>query len=311
MKALLKIGLEALSPAIRGWEHFRFGEISHENFPSPIFIVGAPRTGSTVLYQYLTNYFDFLYVNNLACKLSPHLLFAFSLSQLIYGNKPHGSFGSNFGATKGGNSPSECGAFWYQWLPRDRHFIDFADITPEVVAQVRSAIANPSKVFDKPFLFKNLNAGQRIRLITKSLPNARFVFVKRDPFFTVQSIVSAKQKLGMDLGSFWSIMPSNYDELAKLPWHKQIVGQVYSLERQIHHDLDEFSAPEKHITLTFEELTANRINSQLRAWLPHPKAKCDDSISTRNIVKFEDAQSTLIKQEISQLDWTNYDRPFA
>jgi hypothetical protein len=30
-------------------------------------MIGAPRTGSTILYQSLTNYFDLLYIDNLVC----------------------------------------------------------------------------------------------------------------------------------------------------------------------------------------------------------------------------------------------------
>ena len=34
----------------------------------PVFIIGAPRTGSTILYEYITNYLDIAYINSILSK---------------------------------------------------------------------------------------------------------------------------------------------------------------------------------------------------------------------------------------------------
>src|SRR6056297_1278708 len=75
----------------------------------PVFIIGAPRTGSTILYQALTNLYDVLYIDNLVCRFHRNLFLGFRVSNRIYGAKPHNSFSSYHGRTRGGHSPSECG----------------------------------------------------------------------------------------------------------------------------------------------------------------------------------------------------------
>ncbi len=61
----------------------------------PIFIIGAPRTGSTILYQTLTNKLDILYIDNLVDKFHRNLFFGFWLSSKLYKHKPHNCFTSN------------------------------------------------------------------------------------------------------------------------------------------------------------------------------------------------------------------------
>jgi hypothetical protein len=59
----------------------------------------------------------------------------------------------------GMNAPSECGQFWYRWLPKEHHCIDYDEITDEIINQNRTEISAVINYFDKSTLFKNLNAG--------------------------------------------------------------------------------------------------------------------------------------------------------
>ena len=43
----------------------------------PVFIIGSPRSGSTILYQLITNYLDVLYVDNLINLSRGNLFFGF------------------------------------------------------------------------------------------------------------------------------------------------------------------------------------------------------------------------------------------
>lgn len=213
-----------------------------KEFEAPVFIVGAPRTGSTILYQSLTNFYRVAYIDNLACRWNRFLRFGMWLSKFFYGRTPHDSFKANYGSTEdaGLHGPSECGGFWYRWLPVDRHFIDYHDITKEMVSEIRDEVIGSSKVFGMPLLFKNLNAGQRLRLIKQAFPGARIIFIRRDPRFVVRSIMKARSKNGVKKGDWWSIMPPNFKELLKLPELDMSVAQVFYLEAQIEIDLKLF-----------------------------------------------------------------------
>lgn len=204
----------------------------------PIFIIGAPRTGSTILYQILTNCFDILYIDNTVDIWHRNFFFGFQKSHKIYGNTSHNSFTSEFGITSlsGGHAPAESGDFWYRWLPRNKHFIDFKEIGDTSKQEIYNNIVSVINYYNKPLLFKNLNAGQRLRMIKEIFPNAKFIYVKRHMLFTAQSILTAKRKTGVADNQFWSIMPKNVEELKTLPWAEQIVKQIYFLELQIEED---------------------------------------------------------------------------
>ena len=68
----------------------------------PTFIIGAPRSGSTILYQALTNAYDVAYFDNVACTLHRNPLAGFALSRVMFGDRPHDSFTSTHGTTSGG-----------------------------------------------------------------------------------------------------------------------------------------------------------------------------------------------------------------
>ena len=219
-------------------EYFGNKKLKHD----PFFIVGAPRTGSTILYQVLTNSYNFLYVDNLICKLHRNFFFGFWLSNKIFSDQPHNIYKSEFGDTSryGMHAPSECGDFWYRWLPRDHHFVDYDEVTEEIAIQIRSEVTAVINYFDKPILFKNLNAGQRLRLIRKCFPNAKFIYIKRQPFFVVQSILKARAIKNVPHNKLWSVMPNDHTSLLSLDEVSMVTAQVYYLQLQIKKDLSLF-----------------------------------------------------------------------
>ena len=238
-----------------------------DNPQSPVFIIGAPRTGSTILYQALTNAYNVAYIDNTACAWHQNLRFGMWLSHKKYGNTPHNNFNADHGNTSefGGHAPSECGGFWYRWLPKDRHFVDHQDITAKMLKGIRAEVLGVSAFHNKPILFKNLNAGQRLRLIKQAFPDAKIIFIRRDPRFVIRSILKARRKAGVREGDWWSIMPPNVGELKSLPEHKMCAAQVYFLEKQIEEDLALFPSENvKEIHLS--ELSAN-LAQTLAGWM--------------------------------------------
>lgn len=247
------------------WENIRFRHVELDS-NQPIFIIGAPRTGSTILYQALTNCFEVSYVDNLACAWHRNLRFGLWLSQKKYGNQPHGNFKADHGNTQrfGAHAPSECGQFWYRWLPKNRHFIDHHEVTEKMVSEIRSEVLGASNYLQRPLLFKNLNAGQRLRLIIKAFPSAKIIFVRRDPRFVIRSILRARKKVGTPNNRLWSILPPNYEELLSLSEGDMCAAQVFFLEKQIEDDLALF--PKENIKeVHYQNLNASLVRD-LAVW---------------------------------------------
>jgi hypothetical protein len=243
-------------PFINAWEK---GQINHYGCqPSehqPIFIIGAPRTGSTILYQALTNLYEVLYVDNLTCRFYMNFFFGFWLSNKIFGNKPNNNYQSDYGNTSkyGLHAPSECGNFWYRWLPKGNHFVDYVDITDKMVEQIRKEVVAVTNYFDKPIIFKNLNAGQRLRLIWKCFPDALFLYIKRDPFFTIQSVLIGRKINNIPADRLWGIKPRNHSDLLALDEISMVTAQVYFLEKQIEKDLQLFK-DKNRLVIKYERL---------------------------------------------------------
>lgn len=249
------------SPLIELWElgfYRKYGNtpLKHQ----PVFIIGAPRTGSTILYQAITNQLDVLYIDNLVCKFYRNLFFGFWLSNKLFKQRAHNCFKSDHGDTSkyGLRAPSECGQFWYRWLPRNRHFIDYDDINEKMVEEIRREITTIINYFNKPIIFKNLNAGQRLRLLKKCFPNAKFIFIRRNPISTAQSIINAREKNNIKKHEWWSIKPKNYKDLLALPENEMCMAQIYYLEKQIEQDLKLF--PERNVfSIHYQELSTKRL----------------------------------------------------
>jgi len=300
-----------LLPFIKKWNQKYYKKYSNQPLKhQPIFIIGAPRTGSTILYQTLTNQLDVLYVDNLTCRFNKTLFFGFWLSHKLFRQKAHNCFRSNHGDTSrcGLHAPSECGIFWYRWLPTDRHFIDYNDITNNMIEEIRKEITAVINYFDKPIVFKNLNMGQRIRLLKECFPEAKFIFIKREPLFTAQSILKAKRKLGVE-DEFWSIMPSNVKELRQLGSYEQIIKQIFYLEKQITEDKNLFDN-KFFLDLNYKQLgdcfddTLNICQEFIGTKGKDIYQKADIQLTEKILLK--DKEILKLQEEINKLDWDNY-----
>lgn len=281
--------------------------------PPPVFIVGAPRTGSTILYQAITNRFDVAYISNLASLFVRSLWLGERLHRVVYRGAPHGCFRSAYGKTRGLNSPSECGKFWYRWFPRDRHFVTLADVDVAGMGRLRRTIAAITEDGGRPMVFKNLNCGQRLQVLHRVLPEALFLFIVRDPVQTARSILRGRVERQGSKERWTSVMPRNHAALMRLPYPAQIVGQVHALERQVARDLTLFP-PRQSLQVHYEafcedpEATLERV----AGWLGangvrigvRPGARLPDLRASAGSPRDEDEDGAQLRSEVAKLDWT-------
>jgi len=308
-KYIINLSLR-LSTIISIWEKWKIEKYSKLSLKhQPVFIIGAPRTGSTILYQVLTNQLDVLYIDNLTCIFSKNFFYGFWLSNKLFGQNAHNNFKSYHGNTAqyGLRAPGECGGYWYKWLPKDHHFIDYDEITDEMVHEIRREITAVTNYFDKPIIFKNLNAGQRIRLLTRCFPNAKFIFITRDKLMTAQSILLSRRKLGINEKEFWSIKPKNFEQLSKLSTTKQIVQQIYYLEKQIVED-QRLVKQNNFRKINYEELSSGSLMKNVKKFVGAVPRKDAVSfeIKTNNKIALTKAEIAEFRRLIDELDWKTY-----
>jgi len=281
---------------------------------APIFIIGAPRTGSTILYQLLTHFLDVLYIDNLTCVFFRDFYHGFRFSRWLYRNKPHHSFHSAEGYTfaSGMHAPSECADFWYRWLPREKHYLGADEIRDEKRQEIHDNLLAVINRYQRPLVIKNLNAGQRMALLRQIVPGAKFIFIRRHPLYTAQSIWQTKQKLGLAPHEWWSIMPQNYSQLAGLDAYQQIIQQVFYLERQIFLDRTLFPS-EQFITVDYRqlclepEIVIQRLASFIGPGVTRRKGSGKiPELPYDETQKIADHDFLRLKEEVEKWDWLNF-----
>jgi hypothetical protein len=307
---LLRRLFKYLSPFISVFEKNKIKKYSQlETNYDPVFIIGPPRSGSTILYQLITNFYDVSYINNL-CHLSrKNFYFGFWLSNVLYKNKKHNIFKSNYGNTQksGLNAPSEGGQIWYRWFSKNKIYYEKDDLSEEDILEIRNTFNAITNRFQKPIVIKNLMFSQRLNVLANIFPTAKIIFIKRSPEFNAQSIYLARKKQAND--QWWSVKPVNHEELSKLSLIEQSVSQVFYLEKQIHEDLKQFSA-ENITIIKYEELITNCVNvlDHLREFInANKKADYSEfSLESKDKIKINEEEFKLILKIVNKFDWNQY-----
>jgi len=220
----------------------------------PIFIIGPPRSGSTILYQTLTNFLNVSYISNTVELFKEEPIIGFSVHYALFDSKPHNSFRSSFGQTKKLIAPAE-GTFWYKWLPKNVHYISpeqLNDSAKQLFSDTINAILNK---FQKNLIIKNLSFSLRLELINQLFPNAFIIYIKRNPLFNAQSVYIAYLKNNVPKNQIWSIKPKNFKQIQNLPLYQKVVAQIFSIEKHI--ESHAYLFKNNFLTIKYEEFTQN------------------------------------------------------
>ncbi|NOX63646.1 MAG: sulfotransferase, partial [Chloroflexi bacterium] len=215
---------------------------------TPIFILGAPRCGSTLFYQVLVQAFDVAYLSNLHCRFfcAPSLVERW-LFPLI--PRSEWSYRSFHGQTHGKTAPSECAPFWYRFFPRDPQAIRELDEANQKA--FRLAIRRFGQAAQRPLLFKNLMNALRLLPLAQALPEALFLVLHRRPLPLARSLLHARKRTFGHYDTWWSARPPRVDELLSLPPHEQVVEQIIA----IYEGVDQARAiigPHRFLDMTYE-----------------------------------------------------------
>jgi hypothetical protein len=215
----------------------------------PIFIIGPPRSGSTILYQLAVQRFDVGYLANRHCRFCG----APSLVERRTRTSPPGELSSRYGRTTGPDAPSECPEYWYRFFRRSPQYVPREEMPERQSRRFRASVRAFGDAAGRPVLFKNLICALRLGPIAEALPEAVFVRIRRDLLATATSLLAGRKALYGDYGHWWSSEPPEIDRLRTLPPHEQVVEQVLSIEALIDSALDDIG-PHRFNELTYETL---------------------------------------------------------
>jgi len=202
----------------------------------PVFFLGAPRSGSTLVNQVVTDVFDMAYLSNRHCQFFGAPALAEKLFRPLK-NKPPSDFNSNHGATKGMSAPSECGQWWYRFFRRTPPYVTLDDVDAKKMHDFRRSLLALTEAADKPVIFKNLYASLRLEAIAKHVPEALYIIIHRDELDNGHSLLEVRHKVFGSYDKWWSMPAPDTEELEKRPAYVQVIEQIRSIHRTILSDL--------------------------------------------------------------------------
>lgn len=169
---------------------------------TPVFITGNPRSGTTILFQYLVDKLDTCYFSNVDRRnyRYPFLSNVFNKSSLKY----FPTSASNFGMIAGKHAPSDAWEIFHTWFsyfgnPNKSDYANFKSMR-----YLFNAVSN---YYNKPLIVKNNANTLRLFELLTEFPNAEFIHLERSIYENVYSILNGRKKNNINPGEFWSSAP--------------------------------------------------------------------------------------------------------
>jgi len=229
-----------------------------------VFIVGAPRSGTTVLYQLIAEYLDVGFVNNRMARYFAAPI----VGAMLHGRTGGGhelALSSKYGRTGGDLSPHEFSWFWH-------YYGDFRlndDLSDEELSHidwqpVKSALEGLAGYFKRPLVLKNINfVSYQIAWLKRLLPGAKFIWIRRDARYTMQSILRVREDEYGDRHAWWSVRPRDAHDWRDRTPVEQVAHQIDDISRAIETAFANVPV-EDRLMLEYEELMRNTSESMKR-----------------------------------------------
>ena len=282
----------------------------------PVFILGVPRSGTTITYQIISNYYNILYTDNLVffCRENPFL--GFWLSNKFFGDKPHNCFKSERGNTMecGLHAPNQDPVFWKKYIHKLAGRTNKNDVLTERDKQkIYSHVFSVINKYKKPLIMKGAAVGNNLSVFLKIFPHARFIQFTRDPLYTAQSLLQTTKKMGVDFEDAWMkrIKPYNYNTILETPSvFRKIALYVHALYQQNAEDLKQVSE-RNYVSFSYEELCAsmNNVLEKSGKLLGYHTELRDNPelpvLTNQNVQKINDADFNKLGEAVNSLNWQN------
>lgn len=252
-KRAIKVGVQGLLQPIEG--KLRRSGTGALEF-APVFIIGPPRTGSTLLYQLLVRRYRFCYFSNLLNRFPGAPLALAKLSKPFGGFDAGDDFNSRYGDTWGWHSPSQGRECWTAWLPESPNAIEPQAVPTAAKRRIRANVGAMQRICDRPFINKWPPNSVRVRLLEDIFPEALFLRISRATRPTVLSILRGRKDLCQRGSGWFSVKPPGYREIMQQrDPEEQAAWQIAMIEQAIDADVNVVGA-DRFFQVHYEDLTS-------------------------------------------------------
>jgi hypothetical protein len=206
-------------------------------FAGPVvFVVGPPRSGTTLLLQVLTRTRAFTYPDHVVARLPGDPAAGVLVSRSLRAQFPEAVAGpagdaparSDYGVTAGLFEPHEFGYFWSRVFDFSRgHALSAAQLDaadwPGLHAALRAMHAAGG---GHPLLFKIVPLSMHVDALAARLPGAVFLTCHREPVDVALSMYRAREARYGDPTVWWSVRPRGHEAMAALPPVASVAAQL-------------------------------------------------------------------------------------
>jgi hypothetical protein len=202
-----------------------------------VFIIGPPRSGTTLLSQLLSSTERFGYISNFISRFWEAPAVGVKLQKMVLIEADMNiHFESSYGVTQGLLQPHEFGFFWDRWFDfeSESHNLNQKELDKINCQKLIAEISSLETEFGLPLLFKNNTwCTFQADFLAKIFPKAHFLVCDRDPLFIAQSLYLGRINRTGNNKNWWSVKPSNYKSISKLPLWDQVVTQAIDIQQEM------------------------------------------------------------------------------
>ncbi len=209
-------------------------QVSGDSQHPLVFVLGLPRSGTTIVSQAIISRFGIGYVSNLTAAFWKAPVCGVRLARKLLTGEYLSCYQSDYGRTKGASEPHEFGYFWsthlgYTELAHGK----VTETAPVDWAGVSSVLNSMAEAQGAPFLFKNLLCNWHASDLAASLSRSCFIVVKRNATDNALSLLNMRENMLGDRDKWASAKPAAYEWLKYEDCWTQVAGQVRYLQQEL------------------------------------------------------------------------------
>ena len=228
-------------------------------------IIGNPRSGSTLLLQFMASTGVFSYPTNVLTRFSYAPYIGALIQKMLFVPEYdfHGDFAdiqsqinftSDLGKSKGALATNEFQHFFRNYMPNfDIEWLDDDALKKVDCKAMAKGLASIEKAFNQPFVTKASILQYNLERFDQEISSLFYMYIKRVPMFILQSILISREKYYGTRNIWLGVKPKEYERLKDMDIYHQIAGQVYFTEMAIEDGL-QYVSDKNQLTIEYESL---------------------------------------------------------
>lgn len=236
---------------------------------APLFVVGLPRSGTTLAYEIIIQAFHVAYFSKVYSYTygMPNLT-----TRLLSGamKNPRAHYRSTYGSIPGLFSPAENHNFWMRWFPDSPtlgHHVPATLLSNNDVLEMNSILVSMSNIAGRPFVFKDVYLSLSLEALLGAVEKSRILLVTRAHEAVAASVFRGHTK-ARHQAAWWSIRPPFSEGVFDKDLVEQVAFQCVRSEQLVQQQLKK-ADPERYRVVDYADIcqSPRAFVGQMREWL--------------------------------------------